>query len=97
MATHKKYFIAATLMLAIILLMALASCHVAKEQRQITMTVTHVERGDSINEVMVRRGYQYWMGECKTIPELLKIGDKMIASFTNIKDTACNCFFKRIK
>lgn len=77
--------------ITIILSSTTASC-----QKEITFTVTHIERSDSLNEVMVRRGYQYWKGECKTIPDSLKVGDKMIAVFSKTKDS-CNCYFKRIR
>ena len=80
--------------LTAILTLVFTSCY--SQKGNITFTVTHIERSDSLNEVMVRRGYQYWKGECKTIPDSLKVGDKMIAVFSKTKDS-CNCYFKRIR
>lgn len=68
-----------------------ASC-----QKPIYLTVTHIEREDSIAEVYAKRGYEVWMARCVNFPDSIKRGTKLTAQWIK-KEDGCKCVFKRIK
>ena len=90
----KRIFYTTALLTFITILLSsmAASC----QKKDILLTITHIEREDSISEVYAKRGYQLWMAKCRDFPDSIKIGMKLQAQWIK-KEDSCKCIFKRIK
>lgn len=79
-----------------ITIIALLLCLTSKAQRKLPLTITYLNREDSSTELIGRNGGKYWKATCKTVPDTLKLGDRITALPIGRMDS-CLCIFKRYK
>jgi hypothetical protein len=90
-----------TTFLLILLMTLFSGCLVMNPKKQnnsVHVIVTYVHREENNNEVWVRHHNNLYRGMCSFIPDSIKLGLILEATYINPKDNCeCKCVFKRIK